>query len=145
VEMDIEALNFKFDSDFGDLYFQIESNKSNSHFALRVKNPKFSSKLAECLVEKESPVNNQLSTVQHLEREEEERREFEGFDDEEEEEEEIEFMKGDQSESNYKNSLLADSYKHERTFVVRGPNIGIFKRGMNQNTPNKPMIQYSLQ
>lgn len=32
------------------------------------------------------------------------------------------------SHSDVKNKLLADSYKHGRTFIVRGSNIGVFKK-----------------
>ncbi|KAL0482282.1 vacuolar import and degradation protein 27 [Acrasis kona] len=36
---------------------------------------------------------------------------------------------------NVKNSLLVDSYRHGRTFVVRGPNIGVFNRTKEDAVP----------
>lgn len=57
-------------------------------------------------------------------------------DDESEEEEEDEEEDSDSEsddgnipEKKYKNTEAADSYRHLRSFVVRGPNIGVFKRG----------------
>lgn len=64
-----------------------------------------------------------------LTRDDDDDEEEEESEEEEEEENDDDEKRQSQSASKYKNSEAADSYRHLRSFVVRGPNIGVFKRG----------------